>query len=89
MSIGTLLKEIRIKSNLSQRDVSEALGYTTAQFVSNWERETFRIHPPSDIKKLAQVLKFDSKQLATLVKEGMVDDYKRKLDSKFKKVLGL
>lgn len=32
------LRYLRIKSGLSQGDVRKALGYTSSQFVSNWER---------------------------------------------------
>lgn len=32
------LKELRIKSGLTQAEVAERLDYSNAQFVSNWER---------------------------------------------------
>lgn len=36
--LGTYLKDKRIQSGLTQSEVSTALGYTTPQFVSNFER---------------------------------------------------
>lgn len=36
--LGTYLKEKRLKANLSQAQVSQELGYTSPQFVSNFER---------------------------------------------------
>ena len=39
------LKKMRLKAGLSQRDVSTALGYTSPQYVSNWERG--KSHPQS------------------------------------------
>jgi transcriptional regulator with XRE-family HTH domain len=33
-----VLKSLRLKSGLSQGKVARALGYTSPQFVSNWER---------------------------------------------------
>lgn len=36
--IGKLLAEKREGSGLTQAQVAKKLGYTTAQFVSNWER---------------------------------------------------
>ena len=38
MAIGRYLREKREKAALSQMDVSQKLGYTTSQFVSNFER---------------------------------------------------
>lgn len=35
--LGEYLKELRLKAGLTQREVSIALGYSTAQFISNWE----------------------------------------------------
>ena len=32
------LKQKRVAAGLSQRDVSDELGYSTPQFISNWER---------------------------------------------------
>lgn len=38
------LKKLRIEAGLSQRDVANKLGYSTPQFISNWERGISR--PP-------------------------------------------
>jgi transcriptional regulator with XRE-family HTH domain len=38
LEFGSYLKEKRLAKGLSQADLSEALGYETAQVVSNWER---------------------------------------------------
>ena len=35
---GAYLKSKRTKAQLSQTEVSEALGYTSPQFISNFER---------------------------------------------------
>ena len=37
-STGLLLKRKRLEQGLTQADVSSSLGYSTAQFISNWER---------------------------------------------------
>lgn len=44
--LAQYLKKSREEAELSQRKVSEKLGYTTPQFVSNWERAI--IAPPMD-----------------------------------------
>ncbi len=36
--LGNYLKEKRETAGLSQKDVSQKLGYTSTQFISNWER---------------------------------------------------
>ena len=35
---GRRLREYRIRMGITQWDVANALGYTSAQFISNWER---------------------------------------------------
>ena len=52
---GALLREWREFSQLTQKQISEEVGYSTAQFVSNWERGVS--YPPIDaIKPLAKIL---------------------------------
>lgn len=42
--LAKFLKLIRGQSNLGQKDVALRLGYSTSQFISNWERGLSR--PP-------------------------------------------
>jgi len=37
-TLGVALKTWREASGFSQREVADALGYSTPQFISNWER---------------------------------------------------
>lgn len=37
-NLGTFLQKKRIKAGLSQGDVAKALGYSSPQFISNFER---------------------------------------------------
>jgi transcriptional regulator with XRE-family HTH domain len=46
-------KSARTNSDLSQEKVAKSLGYTSAQFVSNWERGI--ANPPT--KSLKQIIK--------------------------------
>lgn len=50
------LKQMRKKSGLSQNQVADKLGYSTGQFVSNWERGLI-IPPISTLKTLAKMFK--------------------------------
>lgn len=49
---GQLIKEARIKAGLSQRELADMLGYKTVQYISDWERDKFRV-PIDKIKSLA------------------------------------
>jgi len=37
-TLGTYLRKARIEKGLSQREVADALGYSSPQFISNFER---------------------------------------------------
>lgn len=39
MNIGRYAKSLREKANLTQLQIAKQLGYTSSQFVSNWERD--------------------------------------------------
>lgn len=55
MKLKEFLKKKRNDAGLSQKELAKKLGYTTAQFVSNWERSISR--PPIDsVPKLAELL---------------------------------
>lgn len=52
--VGDFLRGKRLASGKSQGDVRRELGYSTPQFISNWERGLS--HPPHrDIRKIADV----------------------------------
>lgn len=65
-----ILLESRHKAGLSQKDVAEAMGYTSPQFVSNIERGLVNI-PVESMKKLARVLKMSPRDLV----RAHIDDY--------------
>jgi transcriptional regulator with XRE-family HTH domain len=69
--LGQMLKEGREKSKLTQRQLAKKLGYTSPQYVSNWERG--RVPPPLYV--LPKVAKFTDLDSSTLVK--LLVDHKR------------
>lgn len=74
VNIGKFLKASREKAGLSQREVAEHLGYTTAQFVSNWERGL--ITPPvATMSVLLGLYKMSKKELTDL----LIAEYKYSL----------
>lgn len=66
MKVSRLLKKSREARGLTQRDISDALHFKTAQFVSNWEREISYLADES-LPKLAELLKVPLKRLVTLI----------------------
>jgi len=64
--IGKYLYEKRIKAGLSQKDVSDKLGYTSPQFISNYERGL--CSPPlKKLKKIADLYKIKPKTIADIM----------------------
>ena len=64
--LGSYLKAKRLASGLTQHDVSSELGYTTPQFVSNFERGL--CSPPlSALSVLVQLYKIDAEELIEMI----------------------
>lgn len=80
LSLGNFLKDKRIESGFSQNEIAAELGYTSAQFISNWERGL--CSPPMNIMhKLIKIFKIDPNQLLKL----MLEDSRRELTENFNK----
>tara|TARA_B100000749_G_scaffold122825_1_gene93804 strand:+ start:45196 stop:45465 length:270 start_codon:yes stop_codon:yes gene_type:complete len=78
--IGVLLAKARKKSGLTQLQVSQHLGFTTAQQVSNIERDAAPV-PFDTVVKLCKLYKLNKKQVI----DAMLEDYKTRLNVEFKK----
>lgn len=53
-----LFREAREKKGMTQKDLSKFLGYTSSQFVSNWERG--RSTPPIEsLNQVSEILELD------------------------------
>lgn len=59
MEIAKVLKDLRVQSGLSQGAVAKKLGYTSPQFVSNWER-AISVPPVGTVKALAKIYACES-----------------------------
>lgn len=69
-----VLKMARRKSGVSQSRIAKQFGFTSAQFVSNWERGMAQ--PPRKIlKPLCRIIKLEPKKL----ERALVADYRRDL----------
>jgi transcriptional regulator with XRE-family HTH domain len=77
---GEYLKDKREKARLSQTEVSDSLGYTSPQFISNWERGLSK--PPSD--KLGGIVR-----LYKLDREELLDQYQLSTRHLLETILGM
>lgn len=80
-----LLKKLRINAELSQRDVSDALGYSTPQFISNWERGVS--YPPiRALKTLAKLYDVDAEELFAQYKATILGETEADLNRRWKRM---
>ncbi len=65
-SLGKYLKEKRIDVGLTQLEAALKLGYSNAQFISNWERGVSS--PPIKIlKKIVKLYKLSSSEVMDIL----------------------
>lgn len=81
--MGSYLKRVREEAGLSQGAVAKALGYNTAQFISNWERDV-SMPPIASLKKLGNLYKIDAEQLFEVMLKTTIDMTTKDLERKFK-----
>lgn len=74
--IAQLVKEARVKGNISQTELSHKLKYRNGQFISNIERGICSI-PAKRINDLAKVLDLSPKQVADAMINDFTDDVLR------------
>ena len=66
LSVGDYLKKLREKSGLTQRDVGNLLKYSSAQFISNFERG-LSLPPLQKLKILQKKYRADTDLLIDLI----------------------
>ena len=80
--LSDFLKDKRMAAGLSQRDVADKLGYSTPQFISNWERGVS--HPPiSALKKLGDLYKISADELFEITLNTTIHEVTQDLRRKF------
>jgi transcriptional regulator with XRE-family HTH domain len=63
---GTQWKSLRERAGLTQREVSDALGYSTPQFISNVERGRCRF-PIQKLTKIRKLYRLSVDQTVNLI----------------------
>ena len=81
-NLSEFLKSKRVAANLTQMDVAEALGYTSAQFISNWERG-LSSPPIPTLKKLCKMYKMSSDDVFHRLLTQTIKDVEVDLTRKF------
>ncbi len=83
--LSNYLKKSRESVGLSQTFVSSKLGYSSPQFVSNWERGLS--HPPvKSLKKIAKLYKLKDKDLFDVFVVSYLNEVETDLRKKLLKV---
>jgi len=77
-TIHSFLRQKRIAAGLSQGDMAKELKYTSAQFISNWERG-LSLPPKASMKKLSKILNLDPKDFLEEYVKLMVGRYEAEI----------
>lgn len=80
--LADFLREKRTESGLSQMGVAKTLGYTSAQFVSNWERG-LSSPPISTLRKLCEIYHIPPDVLFDITLKTMINQVTKELRKKF------
>lgn len=77
---GNQWKNLRERAGLTQREVSDALGYSTPQFISNVERGRCRF-PVQKLPKIKKIYRLSNDQIVNL----FISEEKLELQRVFKR----
>jgi transcriptional regulator with XRE-family HTH domain len=74
------LKQLRLNAGLTQKQVSDKIGLSSAQFVYHWEQKKNIYPAKSMIKKLAKIYGVECKDIASYIvaykQKKIADTYK-------------
>jgi len=84
MDLSKFLKEKRLEAGLSQGEVEKKLGYTSPQFVSNWERGLSQ-PPVATLRKIAQIYNISANDMFEVMLKATIDQVTSELTEKFYK----
>lgn len=82
--LGVFLRESRVRAGLSQMQVAKKLGYTTAQFISNWERGVSE-PPLKALKTLAKIYSVSMDDIFQLILRSTIEKVTEDLKARFKR----
>lgn len=88
--VGKFLRDKRVKAGLTQWDVAHHLSYSTAQFISNWERGV-SLPPTDSLPRLAKLLQVPGREIIDVMhnyQEQMLKLSRKQLLDLFKNYKG-
>lgn len=84
MDLAKFLKDKRIEAGISQGTVAKKLGYTSPQFISNWERGLSR-PPVTTLRKIAQIYNISPNEMFDVILKTTIGEVTAELTKKFYK----
>lgn len=84
-NMAVYLREKRKAASLSQAQVAEALGYKSAQFISNWERG-ISSPPIETLRVVASLYKVAEEEMLQKIIDATIEDVRAELEKRFKLV---
>lgn len=84
MDLAKFLKDKRNEAGLSQGAVAKKLGYTSPQFVSNWERGLSR-PPVATLRKISQIYNISPNEMFDVILQTTIVEVTEDLTQKFYK----
>jgi transcriptional regulator with XRE-family HTH domain len=84
LDLAKFLKDKRKQAGLSQGSVAKKLGYTSPQFISNWERGLSR-PPVATLRKIAQLYSISSDEMFEVILKATIGEVTAELTEKFYK----
>nr|BFD59524.1 hypothetical protein CKG001_16310 [Bdellovibrio sp. CKG001] len=79
---GQILKAKRLAANLSQAAVAEHFGYSTPQFISNWERNV-SMPPVESFKKIGHLYGISAEELFETALNQKISEITKDMRRKF------
>jgi transcriptional regulator with XRE-family HTH domain len=80
--LGIFLAKARKAAKLSQRDAAVSLGYSSTQFISNWERG-LSSPPISSLHALAKIYEISAERLYEEILDYNLNKVREELDKQF------
>jgi transcriptional regulator with XRE-family HTH domain len=81
-NLSRYLKQKRQASGLTQREVAQVLGYSSPQFVCNWERGLAK-PPVNAIKKICKLYKLELPKVYDMVLQDALEQKTKELHRQF------
>lgn len=81
-ALSLFLKEKRVAVSLSQKDVALKLGYSTSQFISNWERGISQ-PPLQTLRKIAELYHVSADDVFQVLMKTTIAQVEKDLKQKF------